>query len=103
MLSRRNGHDLAQRLTAASLVVPETLVVAKLPSGSDRRQELRDGSLGSLTTTRGAVGRPPLMIVERLEPSATLVSPSTTWVGTSQTAPDRTVLGIGEAGAHGLS
>jgi hypothetical protein len=97
-------------LTAVSLVVPWTLVVAMLPSGSERRheeeeereEEDRDVSLGSLTTTRGPVGRPPVMIVERLSPSDTFVCPSTIWVGTSATGADCTVLGIGD-GAHGLS
>jgi hypothetical protein len=90
-----------QRFTAASLVDPCTLVVARLPSGSDRRQATRDGSLGSLTTTRDELlGDPPLTTVERVDPLASLVPPSTDWTGTSQTGPVRTLLGTGAPGAH---
>jgi len=88
-------------LTDESLTVPWTLVVARLPSGSERLHGPRDGSLGSLTTTRGVLlADAPLTTVERLDPSASLVPPSTTWVGTSQTGPVRTVLGTGVAGAQ---
>jgi hypothetical protein len=67
-----------QRLTDESLVDPCTLVVGKLPSGSDRRQETRAGSLGSLTTTLGELlGDPPLTTVERVDPLASPVPPST--------------------------
>jgi hypothetical protein len=89
------------RLTFASSMVPWTVVLARLPSGSERRQEDRDPPLGSLTTTRGLVDDPPVTVVARLEPSAKVVPPSTTWVGTSQTGPDFTLLDIGVAGAHG--
>jgi len=89
-------------LTDGSLIAPCTLVVAGLPSGSERRHESREGELGSLTTTRDELdGDAPLTTVERLDPSASLVPPSTTWVGTSQTDPDRTALGIGVPGAQG--
>jgi hypothetical protein len=91
-------------LTDESLIDPWTLVVATLPSGSERFQEMRDGSLGSLTTTREDwLGDAPLTTVERLDdPSASLVPPSTTWVGTSHTGPVRTALGTGVAGTqHG--
>jgi hypothetical protein len=94
---------LTQRLTAESLVVPETLIVGEVPSGSERRHDddAREDSLGSLTTTRDDVlGVAPVTTVERLDPSASLVPPSTTWVGTSQTGPVCTVLGTGVAGGQ---
>ena len=84
-----------------SLIVPFTLVVVTPPSGSDRFHATFAGSLGSLTTTRDELlETAPLTIVERFDPSASLVPPSTTSVGTSQTAPERTVLGTGAAGGH---
>jgi hypothetical protein len=75
---RRRDEGLVHRLTFASLTVPSTVVLARLPSGSERRHENRDRPLGSLTTTRGLVGDPPVTVVARLDPSARVVPPSTT-------------------------
>jgi hypothetical protein len=103
MYAMASAGGAAHRLTAGSLTVPETVVAAKLPSGSDRRHDddAREDSLGSLTTTRDDVpGVAPLTTVERLEPLASLVPPSTTCVGTSQTGPVCTVLGKGVAGGQ---
>lgn len=87
-----------------SLTVPFTLVVVGLPSGSDLFHATFEGSLGSLdslmTTRDELFETAPLTIVERFDPSASLVPPSTTSTGTSQTAPDRTVLGTGAPGGH---
>jgi hypothetical protein len=85
----------------ASSTVPWTVVLARLPSGSERRHENRDRPLGSLTTTRGLLDDPPVTVVERLSPSASVAPPSTTWVGTSQRGPGFTLLEIGAAGAQG--
>jgi hypothetical protein len=85
-----------------SLTVPCTLVVVGLPSGSDRFHATFVGcSLGSLTTTRDELFETaPLTVVERLDPSASFGPPSTTSTGTSQTGPDRTVLGTGAPGGQ---
>jgi hypothetical protein len=90
-----------QRLTLVSSTVPWTVVLARLPSGSERRHEYRDPPLGSLTTTFGLLDDPPVTVVERLASSASVVPPSTTCVGTSQMGPGLTLLEIGAAGAHG--
>jgi len=69
---------------------PSTSVLATLLSGSDffEFQEFR----GSLVTTRELLV--PLTLLETVDPLLTLVPPSTTWVGSSQTVvPDCTVLG----------
>jgi hypothetical protein len=86
-----------------SLTVPCTLVFVGLPSGSDRFHATFVGSLGSLTTTLDElVETAPLTVVERLDPSASFGPPSTTSTGTSQTGPDRTVLGTGSTGGQAL-
>jgi hypothetical protein len=96
-------------LTLESSVVPCTVVEVRVPSGFERRHGNWDWVelLGALTTTRrdlvgASVGSElPVTVVDRLPPSASVVPPSTTWVGTSHTGPDRTVLAIGAAGAQG--
>src|SRR5262249_19676645 len=98
---RTLGGGIRQRLTLVSSTVPWTVVLARLPSESERRQAKRERPLGSLTTTRGLVDEPPETVVARDDPSARVVPPSTTWVGTSQMGPGFTLLLIGADGAHG--
>jgi hypothetical protein len=69
-------------------IPPSTVVVAAIgASGSLRRQENGEGSLGLLTTTREEFAVPET-VVERLGESEIVAAPSTTCVGGSQIVPD---------------
>jgi hypothetical protein len=84
-----------------SSTVPCTLVVARLSSFERRHDENREVMPGSLTTTRGDLDCPPDTVVERADPSATVVPPSTIDVCGSQIVPDLIVLATGVPGAQG--
>jgi hypothetical protein len=83
-------------LTEGPSIPPSTVVVARLASGSLRRQENGDESRGWLTTTRELLV--PETVVDRPDESAKAVPPSTT--GTSHIDPYWTVLGTVVPGGH---